>query len=110
MKVASQVMSILHRAQEIARREESNELRLRHILHAYLFRPITPALEQHLLRAAAIAEDANSSAVSDLHLLQSILEDADNSVTQILRRHTDLPSLLSEVHRSTEFFDQTDHE
>jgi hypothetical protein len=106
--VDPQVMAILQRAQEIARREESAQLRLGHVLRGYLFRPITPALEHHLLRAAALAEDANSSAISNVHFLEALIEDKDDSATQILSRHTDLSVLLSDIRREVATFDDVE--
>jgi ATP-dependent Clp protease ATP-binding subunit ClpA len=99
-------MAILQRAQEIARREESAQLRLGHVLRGYLFR--RPALEHHLLRAAALAEDANSSAISNVHFLEAIIEDKDDSATQILSRHTDLSALLSDIRREVATFDDVE--
>lgn len=106
LRVQPAVTSLLNRAAELAVREEVSEIMLRHVLRAMLFRPVTPALEQHLLRAAAVAEDANSSAVCDLHLLLAVSEDTESLGCQVLLHYADQAALLDQLKMQVRTFDE----
>ena len=87
---------LVRRAAEFARRDQSDEIRLSHLLQALVGRPITPALEQHLLRAAETAEDDGYSTVTDTHLLLAVL-DSDCLARSVVAAVTSVESLVTEL-------------
>ncbi len=108
VRVDPLLSALLARAAELARRDSAPEIQLRHALRGLLMRPVTPALEQHLYRAAAIADDANSSAISDLHFLLAIAEDDVNLATQILSQRLEVSALIQELRSQVEAFNETE--
>lgn len=108
VKVNAQVSAVLGRAAELAQRDGVPEIQVRHVLRGLLMRPVTPALEQHLHRAASIADDANSSAISDLHVVLAIAEDDVNLATQVLSQRLDISTLIQELRLQVEAFNQTE--
>jgi hypothetical protein len=84
------------RAAQLARRDGSTEIRVRHLFQALTFRPMTPALEEHLLKAAAIADDEGSNTISDIHALLAILE-SDCLATGVVAAVGTLEPILAEL-------------
>ena len=84
------------RAAQLAQKDESTEIRLGHLFQALMFRPMTPALEENLLQAAAIAEDEGSNTISDVHALLAILE-SDGLATSVVAAVARLEPILAEL-------------
>lgn len=93
------VSALSQRSAELAVREGAAEVGIRHVLQSLFFRPLTPALERHLLRAAAIAEDEASATVTDLHALLAILED-DFLASTVIAEAGDLEVVRSNIRRA----------
>lgn len=102
------VTALLDRAGELAGREGSASIGLGHVLRAVFSRPITPALLHHLHRGSALADDAASSAVSDVHLLLAIVNDDSTIGFQSLARHADITALQQDLQLQVDSFDATE--
>jgi hypothetical protein len=89
--------AVLERAAELAGRAGRSDITIEHVCHALLGRPMTPALIQRLMRAAAIAEDANNDYINDLHVLQAQLTDPMSGPTQVLSELIDVSPLTQQL-------------
>lgn len=102
------VVRLINRSAELASRDRATSVTLRHVLWAMLRMPATPALEQHLFRAAELAEDAANSAVGDLQLLLAIVEDDLSMGHQVLTHFADGAALQAALRLQVEHFDRVE--
>jgi hypothetical protein len=88
-ELAPEALALVERAAALAAREGRSMVEVRHLLEGLFFRPVTASLVQHLLQAAAVAQDHDSEVIGDLHLLLAVMADANCLVNHVVSRVVD---------------------